>query len=715
MSSVLERIRFSTFENIPANRTNFGNRSLANHMPLKTKAFLKYGLRLILLSFIVVGVVYRFAWQDWHKGTNLHPDEYGLTNTLTQLSIPDSISEYFNTRISPLSPYNKYDLYGELFANGPDNRMRWGQWPITIIRLVSEISGRTGYDEIRMTGRLLSAVVDSISLLLLFIIAKMIFDTDVALLAVSLGSLAVMQIQQSHFMTVDNFGVLFSMLVILSATMISQGYFISRSKILSQVSSAAKPRYRITATGVLSFLLAGVTFGMAIASRINLLPLGGIIVAAAFIGVADLRVRNRRDLLQIFIGSFVLLSTFLFIAVVTFRLTQPMSFRASTGDTHLLTLRFNQDWVDSMNVAQSESRGIGGGPPAEQWANRTPIVFPLINMVLWGMGLPLGVAAWIGIVWALRNAIKGAISWRNHLVPLLWGLGYFLFMSTRWVKSIRYFLPVYPIFCLYAAWGLFEIRRSLMNRLVRPTADYEKSSRVEIKVILANLAQALAAGLVLMGTFIWATAFVDAVYRQGHTRIEASQWIYDNIPAGSTISNENWDEGLPLSINNSRPHDYDYDLITMEVRWYDNEDKLNMFLENLAKTDYIVLPSQRGIWSVSRLPLTYPMTMEYYRALFDGRLGFDLVAVFHHPLQVGQLYISDIAGKVSWGEKPDLPIFNYGIFAAEEAFSVYDHPPIWIFAKRSDFDVEAARSVLDSIDLSTVIIQHPKDVPSSLY
>jgi hypothetical protein len=335
--------------------------------------------------------------------------------------------------------------------------------------------------------------------------------------------------------------------------------------------------------------------------------------------------------------------------------------------------------------------------------------------VLWGMGLPLGLAAWIGIIWALRNTIKGSISWRVHLIPLLWGLGYFLFMGTRWVKSIRYFLPVYPVFCLYAAWGLFEIRRSLMRRFVKTASEYDDSSRVGHKAMLATLLQALATGLVLMGTLVWATAFVNAVYRQGHTRIEASRWIYENIPAGSTISNENWDEGLPLSINHSTPHDYDYDLLTMEVRWYDNEDKLNMFVENLAKVDYIILPSQRGIWSISRLPLTYPMTMEYYQALFDGRLGFDLVTVFHHPLKIGNLFVSDVGGTVSWGEKPTLPIFNYGIFSAEEAFSVYDHPPVWIFKKRSDFDIETMRSVLESVDLSTVIIQSPKDVPASLY
>jgi hypothetical protein len=29
-------------------------------------------------------------------------------------------------------------------------------------------------------------------------------------------------------------------------------------------------------------------------------------------------------------------------------------------------------------------------------------------------------------------------------------------MGTRWVKSVRYFLPIYPFLCLLAAWLLIE-------------------------------------------------------------------------------------------------------------------------------------------------------------------------------------------------------------------------------------------------------------------
>ena len=45
--------------------------------------------------------------------------------------------------------------------------MRWGQWPIIILRAVGEMTGNTGYDEIRLMGRELSAIADILSVLLL--------------------------------------------------------------------------------------------------------------------------------------------------------------------------------------------------------------------------------------------------------------------------------------------------------------------------------------------------------------------------------------------------------------------------------------------------------------------------------------------------------------------------------------------------------------------
>ena len=147
----------------------------------------------------------------------------------------------------------------------------------------------------------------------------------------------------------------------------------------------------------------------------------------------------------------------------------------------------------------------------------------------------------------------------------------------------------------------------------------------------------------------------------------------------------------------------------MPVRWTDDENKRQSYLTNLASVDYVILPSQRSIWSICRLPRMYPMTIEYYRALFDGRLGFQQVAQFQAPWKIGPLEISDVGGTLAWNKQPDLPRFNFNFFAAEEAFSVYDHPPVWIFKKEQGFSMAQAQSILESVDLSQATFQAPHD------
>lgn len=177
----------------------------------------------------------------------------------------------------------------------------------------------------------------------------------------------------------------------------------------------------------------------------------------------------------------------------------------------------------------------------------------------------------------------------------------------------------------------------------------------------------------------------------------------------NVLANESWDEGLPMPFEGRDPFGGLYRGLTMEVRWPDDENKRQMFLQTLAETDYIIMPSQRAIWSSCRIPRTYPMTLDYYRALFDGRLGFELAAHFQSPLRLGPLRVSDVGGTLAWGTAPALPLFNGSSLAAEEAFSVYDHPPVWIFKKRADFNLEQARAVLSQADLGSVVVQSARD------
>ncbi len=746
-------------------------------------------LDLLLVLLILTGIFFRFSWNNWSAGADLHPDEYGLTGTITALKLPESWSEYFNTRLSPISPYQKYDVYGNPTVPGPDNRMRWGQWPIILIRAAAELTGNTGYSELRLMGRQLSALADVLSLIVIFLTGRYLYGERAGLLAAAFSALAVMQIQQSHFMTADNFGALFCTLAL---------YCAARTVRLPDMDP---PRSVWPWYG-----LFGVFLGMAVATKVNLVVLAGVIVLAALLEIYDITGGMRWRALTPWLRAFLLLAFAASISLITFRLCQPMTFRAENADTTFTTLHFNRDWLDSMQVARDESRGINAGPPGEQWTDRIPIIFPWVNMVLWGMGLPLGLAVWAGLGWATYEIARARPGWQGHVLPAAWAAAYFLFMGTRHVMSMRYFLPIYPTLCLLAAAMLLTWydRRALARR--------------------GTLLPALLAGVVLLGSFAWVVGFAQAVYMQPNTRIRATRWIFQNVTAplhlelcdlgettyqpldapdmlalypgesyhvqftahsssvlsglrvahlrsqpgeapaqfihvrisndeagqhvlaqtnvpvpaigsdprgapsradfppvallaGQTyhlfasaadfpaviernvLANEHWDESLPVRLDGYDPFGQFYNGISMDVRWTDDENKRQMYINNLARADYLILPSQRGIWSVSRLPEQYPMTMEYYRALLDGSLGFDLVAQFQAPVQYGPLYISDLAGTISWGQPPAIPRINNNLLAAEEAFTIYDHAPVWIFHKRADFDPNKVAAFFNSLPL----------------
>jgi hypothetical protein len=99
----------------------------------------------ILCTMILAGVFFRFSGNNWSEGTFLNPDELGVTNFVSGIRLPSSIGEYFNTRISPLSPYMYYDAEGNQIGHGPDPGWVWGQWPNILIRATAE--GITGLEE----------------------------------------------------------------------------------------------------------------------------------------------------------------------------------------------------------------------------------------------------------------------------------------------------------------------------------------------------------------------------------------------------------------------------------------------------------------------------------------------------------------------------------------------------------------------------------------
>ncbi|MCZ7673718.1 MAG: glycosyltransferase family 39 protein [Chloroflexi bacterium] len=509
---------------------------------------------ILLFLILLIGAYFRFTGLNWDQGTHLHPDERFLTSVAaslkteynrhtTTLALGEESSYnpfvYFKTSESTLNPYNM----GHGF-------FVYGNFPMTVTRIIAEWTTQfcelfpgdgtpdsalcpyifTAYDGVHLLGRVLSGLVDLVSIFFLFLIGRRLYDWRVGLMASLLLALAVMPIQQSHFFTMDNWAAALTTLTIYTAV---------RAAGLGDKEAGWKLRW---------WALFGLGLGLTVASRINVAPLAGVSVLAAIIWLHQ-RGHQWRDWLtpkvlvqitpaavdvqRIFLGL-ILAAT---ISVVTFRVAQPYAFadaniareevRATTGmEASVLQtavrsiIGLNPQFRSNMEEIQRMQQPDATFPPALQWTDRTAILFPLTNMILYGMGLTAGIMAWVGFFWALWRIVKVKPDWVSHAIPVAWTGVYFLFTATRWVKSIRYFLPIYPMLLLLAAWTLFAL--------------WDRAKESEKRRIFKQTAVIALIILTVLPSFLWANTFVT-IYQEPFTRLEASEWIYDNVPTAVTV------------------------------------------------------------------------------------------------------------------------------------------------------------------------------------
>jgi YYY domain-containing protein len=260
----------------------------------------------------------------------------------------------------------------------------------------------------------------------------------------------------------------------------------------------------------------------------------------------------------------------------------------------------------------------------------------------------------------------------------------FLYHASLFVKFMRYFLPIYPFLILFAAYAVLWLWR-YANTPAEPaakTVEAEASpkwwDRIAHRIpfrVNRPLAVSIA-GFVIIGTLIYTLAF-SSIYSRPNSRIEASRWMYQNLPQGSVLANEHWDDWLPIGGVDGYTSYGDQGMFkAVEMRNYegDNPDKLNWMVENLTQANYIILSSNRLYDSIPRLPVRYPLTSRYYQLLFSGELGFERIKEFtSYPTFLG-ISIPDQS--------------------AEESFSVYDHPRVQIFQKTAAFDPQLVRQKL---------------------
>ena len=596
-------------------------------------------INISMVIILLVAALFRFHGINWDEGRHLHPDERFLSTVTNDLQWPENLDNYFDPNTSTLSPYSLPNM--GLYV--------YGTLPVYIVKWTAILLDRNNYDKITLIGRNLSGLFDIATIFFLFLIGKKLYGKKVGLLAAFLLSLSVLNIQLSHFYTVDTFANLF---------VVGTIYFVLRAN--------ESGRW-------LDHALTGLLFGLGLASKLNVITLiVPIVIGAGLNFYQRMRDENLQSALE---HILVRLFTVFFIAALTFRVVQPIAFSGpSFWDWSL-----NPRWVDNITEQQKILDGDSDLPWIQQWTDRS-IGFPLYNIVFWGMGIPLGLASLAGVALAIFELV-----WRRKLehlmlVPYI-GIT-FLYQARMFVKFMRYFLPIYPFLILFAAYLIIWLWRyantSQEDRTSRPAFPSNQWKHVLSRIRPSRPLVLSIVGVMAGGTLIYAIAF-SSIYSRMNSRIQASRWMYQNLPQGSTLANEHWDDWLPIGGLDGNASYGDQGMFkSVEMANYedDNPDKLNKMVENLTQADYIVLSSNRLYDSIPRLPMRYPMTSRYYNLLFSGKLGFERVKEFtSYPAFLG-IQIPDQV--------------------AEESFSVYDHPRVQIFQKTADFDPAKVRQELDN-------------------
>lgn len=615
---------------------------------------------LLMILVILVGGYFRFVGIQWDENQHLHPDERFLTMVENDISPVKSLAEYFNTDQSSLNPHNRghgFYVYGTL--------------PIFIVRYLAEWTGQTGYDQVNVLGRQVSGTFDLLTLILVYLIGCKLYDKRVGFLAAIFFAFSVMQIQISHYFAVDTFLCFFTTLAIYFAVLVYRSHSSS-----SDLEDRENPYFDYIKSlysnwrGIGYYLLFGVALGLAMASKVSAVPVAILLPVAVLPWFVKLSDEEKKHWIIPVLRNLILGAL---AAFIVFRIFQPYAF-SGPGFFGIIP---NPKWVENLRELSGQTSGTADFPPALQWARR-PATFALENMIRWGMGIPLGVLVWAGFLFMAWRMVKK--DWGKHIVIWLWTALYFGWQSQTWNPSMRYMVLVYPTLAIMGSWLIFylwdQAKEKSYGRYLKWTAI-------------------LLTGITVIGTGLWAFAFTR-IYTRQVTRIEASRWIYQNIPGPINLHIETTDglynQPLPfpdgMIINAENPAMFNF---TANATGQINE----IFIFRMSDTystngmkDFTIRlgdAENTGVSSISTITSDFKPGADYRGASYLFKLDKPFQVTQNHVYQIFfdapkgntaiKMYGSAPANESDWDDGLPLRIDNYdgygGIYPGGLNFQMY--------------------------------------------
>ncbi len=670
---------------------------------------LKNWWTILLFPILFVAGALRLTGNGWDQYEHYHPDERYIAWVAASIEAPAFNADALSPQKSTFNPYYwPAETESDCIVKEQDvqRNFAYGHLPLYLgvlaTRFVESVAPQvfdelpqtcqsadgsfsfSEFDRITAVGRALTALFDVATIVALFLLGRALFGEEVGILAAAFLALNVMHIQLSHFFTVDVYMTFFIVAALYNMVLAVQ----------------RKSVWRLS--------LAAILCGLAVGSKFSAVLLAIPLLLAWWWGRGkQLEAVGRRwTMARSLVG--LGLTT-----VAAFALTNPFALldhtcEAITPATSLFGLAIPEiNWGSCylFNVA-TQRQMVGGStafPFTRQYIGTTPYLYFAEMQFRWGMGFVLGALAILGFAWAIAHVLW-SMNWRSIRVEgkpflrqkaqtqwllLAWCLPFFIMTGGFVVKFMRYLLPLTPFLMLYAAAFVMAVRGRWIRRSL--------------------------IGATLLTTGLYALAFVN-IYHQPHPWIEGSRWIYENLPAQSTIATEKWGDRLPsLLIENGTVYsagklDYQFNELTWlsgmnELRGdtlyvADSEEKLAENLRRVADSDYLIIDSNRVYGVVPRLPDGYPRSSRFYQPLFSGELGFDPVFVTGRFPHIGEFHLKP--DFFSWPNlRPPRAIGRYldglegvTLGRVDESFTLFDQSLVMIFENVEGLSAEELAIIL---------------------
>ena len=261
-----------------------------------------------------------------------------------------------------------------------------------------------------------------------------------------------------------------------------------------------------------------------------------------------------------------------------------------------------------------------------------PYLYHLSRNLPWALGWPLALVSGAGFIFCLIRHR------REDILLFSWIILNFLLIGSWYIKSIRYLLPILPFLCLCAA---------------EPVSRLLSNSKTRI----------LGVSLTLV-IFLWSATFSLAfihIYSVPHSKTQASEWLYTNIPAGCGIAT---DYSIPLGKRNALPDLYSVSSLNFGYLFESQltpEEKEAYLTEKIENADYIIVADELREYFRNPAP-RHMAEKKFLGDLFSGHLNFELIKTFKIYPQLGKWKLNDDG--------------------AELSFHFFDHPAIFVFKRK---------------------------------